>query len=68
MSFVATLRESVQIGQEEWRMEAVSRVFSLETPMNQVLGWAKEQGISQPTVNHITFSELSYPSYRPEEK
>lgn len=57
--FVATCREAVQIGPDDYRMESVSKVFDVGQPMSDVIEWAQAQGIKGASVNSVTFSELS---------
>lgn len=61
--FVATCREAVKIGSEDWRMESVSKVFHINQPLSDVLEWAERMGVTGASVNSIVFSELDDKGY-----
>ena len=54
--FVATYARAVQIGPDYWRMEHISRVFSIDRTMRDVMTWLEALGVVNPACTDVSFS------------
>ena len=59
MKIVATLSESVQVGENDFRQVRTSRVFSCNRSINEIISWARSQGIGCATINDVELSEYT---------
>jgi len=57
---VATVTAAEQVSSDTWQDRHMSRVFSSERPVANILGWARRE-LNDPTIkiSRITFSEYT---------
>ena len=56
--FIATYREAVQIGPDDFKMVATSKEFIKENNFIDVFTWLESLGVKNPTITSLEFSDL----------
>jgi len=58
-SIVATISIAEQIGMDVWNQRYISRVFSTARNIQDIINWAENEGVKNPQISNIQFSEYT---------
>lgn len=53
---IATVSRCVQIGESDFKQHRVSRAFSVDSTIYEILKFAEDNGVKNPTINDIELS------------
>jgi len=56
---VVTLSQAIQIGPDEWKQHKISRIFSSTRSLRDMLSWAEAEGLINPQISDLQFSEFT---------
>lgn len=56
--FAATYSECVQVGEYEFKQIHLTKVFSYENSISEVVDWLKSLNVKNPDLNSVTLSEV----------
>jgi len=56
---VVTIRKCVQIGPDDYEMEAISGVFAINRSIKDMLKWAESCGFKDAKIGDLHFSEYA---------
>lgn len=56
--FAATYSECVQIGECEYKQIHLTKVFSYDKSISEIIDWLKSLNVKNPDINSVTISEV----------
>jgi len=58
MNFIATYKQCVQIGPDDFKMQSTSKKFTYDNTFSDVILWLQSIGVKKPVITMVEFSDL----------